>query len=132
MSRFKQILLQLPEYYLVLVTLFAGYKPPFEFNSLFVLLAIILVVQIVLKHRISGFVLAVFFGVINLFMLGALISELFEFQTFDTNAAQLLFGGVIIWGLNMLFCGIMIYKYAYLGDQGNSNLGYHPQKIKEL
>ena len=112
MKKEKHILSTFPEYYLVVLAILAGYTPPFSFNSIFIGITIILVLQIVFKNRISGIVIGIIFFLINLYMLGALISEFSEFAEFNIAAKQLLFGGLSLWILNTISSLAMINKYS--------------------
>ena len=108
----KTVFLKFPEYYLLILAILAGYSPPFYINPIFIGIMIILILQIIYKNRILGLVFGGFFLLINLYMLGALISEFNEFTEFNTNAKQLLFVGLTLWVLNITTSLIMIYKYS--------------------
>jgi len=103
---------KLPEYYLASIILAAAYTPPFSFNPIFLGLAILVILQIIFKKQIPGVIIGVLFFLINLFFLGALISELLEFTEFDRYAAQLILVGVPLWILNAVAAVGMIYKYS--------------------
>ena len=122
----KKTLLNSPEYYLVILIILSGYTPPFSFNPIFIGLTAIVMLQIIFKNKISGIIIGSSFLLINLFMLGALISEFREFATFNSQAKQLLFVGLPLWALNMTASIIIIYKYL----KGNS--AYHKNAIDKL
>ncbi|MBR8537887.1 hypothetical protein KDU71_20110 [Carboxylicivirga sediminis] len=103
--------MKLPEFYILAVVLLAGYTPPFHFNIIAIVLAALIIMQIVLKKHIIGVLLSSLFILVNLFMLGALISELSEFSQFNSDALQMLWGGLAIWCLNMFAAGLILYKY---------------------
>lgn len=105
------ILMKLPEFYVLAVVLLAGYTPPFHFNIIAIVLAALIILQIVSKKRITGILLSSLFILVNLFMLGALISELSEFSQFNSDARQMLWGGLAIWSINMCAAGLLLYKY---------------------
>lgn len=128
MKKRIQPLLKFPEYYLLVLVLLAGFTPPFSFNPLSLVIAGIVILQIIYKNKISGLFIAGLFLIINLFMLGALISEFTEFSSFDSSAKQLLVGGLAIWCLNSCAIGIMIYKYVTLDGSSSSSLNYNSQK----
>lgn len=112
MNKTKQIIVKLPEYYMLILAILAGYKPAFSFTPISLGLAAIMIFQIVYKNKIAGLVISSLFLLINVFMLFALISEFKEFPTFNNEAKQLLFGGLLIWLTNLFFGGIMFYKNA--------------------
>lgn len=123
----KQILFKLPEYYLLVLIILSGYSPPFTFNTIALVLAAILILQIIFTNKISGLIIAGVFLLINLYMLGALISEFNEFPEFNKEAKQLLFVGLSLWSLNMVTSIMMIYKYAKT-DENNSQIEYKQQE----
>ena len=111
MRNFKRILLKFPEYYLIVLTFLAGYKPPFFINPIAIGLIVILILQIIYKNKIAGIVIAGFFIVINVYMLLALISEFSEFPTLNADALQLLLGGLLLIVLNLFVSAVMIFNY---------------------
>jgi len=117
MSKPKQLLLQIPEYYLAVIVLLAGYSPPFSFHPLALGLAILPLLQIVFKNKVSGLIMGSAFLLVNLVMLGALISELSEFTAFTHRALQLLIGGLTIWLVNSVLSLAMVYKYSTAGKE---------------
>ena len=108
----KKILFKLPEYYLIVLAILAGYSPPFYINPIFIVIAGIFTLQIIFKNKISGISSGILFFLINLYFLGALISEFNEFAEFNNKTEQLLFVGLIIWIVNMILSLTMIYKYS--------------------
>jgi len=103
---------KLPEYYLALILLLAAYTPPFAFNHLFLGISVLVILQIIFQKRFSGITIGVLFFLVNLFFLGALISEFLEFTEFDSYAIQLILVGVPLWLLNALAASGIIYKYS--------------------
>jgi hypothetical protein len=113
MKKLKSLLFKFPEYYLVLLVLLSGFKPPFYFAPLAIGLATLLVIQIYLKNNILGFSMAVLFLLGNIFLLFAVISEFNEFVALNARTIQLLVGGMMLFIINGLAAGIMIYKYGF-------------------
>ncbi|WP_298239532.1 hypothetical protein [uncultured Algibacter sp.] len=118
----KSILLKSPEYYFIILAILAGYSPPFYINPIFIGIVGILVLQIFFKNRISGLTFGIIFFLINLYFLGAVISEFSEFNEFNSKAKQLIFVGSGIWTLNLFFVLIMIYKYLNGSSKRNLEL----------
>jgi hypothetical protein len=108
----KAMFLKSPEYYLIVLSILAGYSPPFYINPVFIGIVVILILQIIFKNKISGMVLGALFFLINLYFLLALLSEFYEFNEFNYRAKQLIFVGLGIWVANLIFSSTMIYKYA--------------------
>ena len=111
MNKHKQILIQIPEYYLIALALLAAYTLPFPIKLVALVLAVILVLQIIFKNKTTGHIIASFFLIGNLFMLIALTSGLNEFPKFMDNAKELFFGGLLLFGFNLLISGLMLLKY---------------------
>ena len=111
MTKPKQFLLQIPEYYLLVLVLLAGYTPPFSFHPIAIGLAAMVILQIVLKNKVSGIVMGAAFFLVNFLMLLPLISELSEFTAFTGQAISLLAGGMAIWLVNLTLSLLMIVKY---------------------
>ena len=101
-----------PEYYLIIVAILAGYSPPFSVDPVAIAVAALIILQILFKNKISGLLIGILFLLVNLFMMGALISEFNEFPTFSTDAKKLLFGGSLLLGINTFISILMIIKYA--------------------
>ena len=110
MTNAKNLIYQLPELYLLLAVTMAGYKPPFSIAPISLGLAAVVIFQIVYKKKTLGLVIGSLVLVANVFMLLALISEVKEFSTFNIEARQLLFGGLLIWFVNAFFGGLILYK----------------------
>lgn len=108
--KMKALLLKLPEYYFIILVVLSGYSQPFEFNPILIGIAVIVILQIIFKNRILGFMLGALFFLINLYFLGALFSEFNEFLILSNKAMLLLFVGLSIWILNAVFSLVMIYK----------------------
>ncbi len=112
----KAFFLKLPEYYFIILIVLSGYSHPFEFNPILIGIAVILMLQIIFKKKVLGFMFGVLFFLINLYFLGALLSEFNEFVTLSSKAMSLLFVGLSIWILNAAFSLVMIYKYLAIGS----------------
>lgn len=115
MNRYKQIIIQLPEYYLVVLAIVAAVTLPFSLNPFAIGLAVVLTLQIIFKSKTFGLIIASLFLIANLFMLIALTTGLKEFPAFNPNAKQLLFGGLALFGFNLFVSGVMLVKYNIKG-----------------
>jgi len=118
----KSTLFKLPEYYLILLVVLAGYTPPLAVNPIFIGIAVVLILQLFFKNRIAGLLLGSLFFLINLYFLGAVLSEFNEFTVVDFSAKHLLAVGLTIWLLNSTASFMMIYKYATNRICNNSKL----------
>ncbi len=107
-----KIVFKLPEYYLIVFVILAGYMPPFYINPICVGIVGVLIFQIIFKNRILGILLGIIFFLVNLYFLGALLSEFNEFKEFNNSAKELLFVGLTIWIVNIILSLTMIYKYV--------------------
>jgi hypothetical protein len=106
----KALLLKTPEYYFLIVALLAAYSPPIFLNPIFVGIAGIFLLQIIFKNRIAGLVLGSLILLLNLYFLGALLSEFHEFEAMTSGAIQLLSVGIPAWIFNTLFAVVMVFK----------------------
>ena len=125
----KSLLFKLPEYCLLLIVLLATYSPPFTINPFFVGVVMLLVFQIIFQNRVLGFVLGMLFFLVNLFFLGALLSEFREFTEFNNAAKQLLVVGLLIWIMNIVLSSTMMYKYAMNKLSNNNQMKLEKQNI---
>ena len=117
----KNILLKIPEYYFVGLLIITGLFPSIFVNFFFIGLIGILILQIIFKNRITGILLGALIFLINLYFLGALLSEFHEFMEFNKSAKKLLFMGLSIWSVNLVASMTMIYRYATAGYMRDGN-----------
>ena len=71
---------------LVISVLFYWFSTSTLLNPIAIIILLILLAQMYFKNNISGLILPVCIGFISLYMLLAIISELNEFPSFDSNA----------------------------------------------
>ena len=113
MNRYKQFIIQLPEYYLIILTILASFILPLSLNSFAIGLAVVLTLQIIFKSKTFGFIIASLFLIANLFMLIALTTGMNEFPKFNANAKDLLFVGSLLLGFNIFISALMFAKYSH-------------------
>lgn len=118
----KTIFKKIPEYYLIVLILLAGYTPPITVNTLSLVLVGVLILQIIYKNRLSGLLLTGLAGILNIVMLFALLSEVNEFVTFTTEARNLLVVGIPLFILNTLAIFFMFQKYFYTEQSVEASL----------
>jgi len=114
----SQLFIQFPEYYLVILTILAMYKQPIMVSVVLASIIVLLVLQIIYQNWVTGFIFAAVLFFINLFFLGALISELSEFSELTAAAVQLISVGLTIVIVNFMASGVMIYKYGFIEEKG--------------
>tara|TARA_R110002074_G_scaffold63042_5_gene151439 strand:+ start:37 stop:417 length:381 start_codon:yes stop_codon:yes gene_type:complete len=125
----KKLIYTLPEYYLLILVVLAGYSPPYYVNTIFIGIAFILVLQIIFKNKISGIIISMLFFLANLYFLGAVLSEFNEFEVFNRKAQKLLLVGLSIWVANLLFSLTMVLKYTTNVFSGNSESNLEQQTV---
>ena len=54
MSKHKQFIIQIPEYYLIGLAILAAYTLPFSIKPIAIVLAVILTLQIIYKNKTTG------------------------------------------------------------------------------
>lgn len=123
----KTLMKNLPEFYLVVLSSLAGYKPPFTFSPLGLVLVAIVIFQLCSRQRVLGLIISGLFLALNVYFVFALISELNEFARFSGEALQLLAGGTLLCIVNFFFGGWMFYKNAGsdLALPGTTNTAQH-------
>lgn len=108
----KKILLNAPEYYLVVLILLVAYSPPFYINPFFIPIILLIAAQVYFENRFTGMFLGTLFFLVNIYFLIALFSEFREFEIVNYDAQRLLFIGLSIFILNLAASTVMLYKYA--------------------
>ncbi len=122
MNTFKRILNAYPEYYLIIIILLTGFKPPFSINTFAVIIATGIILQIIFRSWTTGIFIAAIFILVNLYMLMALISEFRDMPAFNFLAKQLLFVGLALIFFNLFTSGVMIRKYILKSDSQSPTL----------
>ena len=113
----------------IILTVLAGYSPPFYIHPIFIGIVGILILQILFKNRFLGLISRILFFLVNLYFLGALLTEFYEFTEFNNSAKQLLFVGLTIWAVNFTASLTMSYKYATNNFTSNSKIKLEKQNI---
>jgi len=101
----------LPELYFIVSVLYYWSLTALLVNPVAIILLLVLVFQITIRNRISGIILSVLLILISSYLVLALLSELSEFHEFNDDARNILVFGFLYLGLNIVFGGIMLYKY---------------------
>ena len=114
MKLFKKIILSLPEYLLIAAVLFYWMSTALVFNYIAIGLLIAIILQIIFKNKVIGIAIPCLLILTCFYMVLALISEVREFPSFNSEAKTLLFVGLAYFLTTMLVSVIMIYKYAVL------------------
>ncbi len=106
----KALLFKIPEYILLTICLFYWVAEGIVFNPLLLFLIVALSLQTFFRNRIVGIAISVFLAAACLFMLGALVSELKEFPTFNSDAQVMLVTGLFFFLTLISLAGIMLYR----------------------
>ena len=121
MKRLKQIVLNLPECLLLAAIVFYWTSSGMAVNPVAIGLLVVFILQLIFKNRIVGVLIPGLLIVACLYMLMALMFEVGEFPTFNSEAKKLLFVGLAYFTLTMVVSGIMIYKYALMNKATGFN-----------
>ena len=97
---------------LLAAVFFYWYSAGIIVNPIAIGLIIVLVLQIIFKNRIVGIIIPSFLILFSCYMIVALMSEFYEFPTFNADAKVLLFIGLSYFLTTIIVSGIMFYKYA--------------------
>ena len=110
MKNVKKVIFQLPEFILVASILFYWYFTSTLLNPIAIILIITLLLQIILKNRVLGIIIASFLILASSYMILALMSELNKFTSFNSNAKKILFVGLPYLIITASSAIMMIYK----------------------
>lgn len=119
MDKLKKILLQLPEFLLIIAVIFYWNSAGRGLNPIAIILIIGLIFQIIFKNRIVGIIIPSLLILTSFYMLLALMSEFNNFPTFDADAKRLLFVGLSYFIATIIVSGLMIYKYLAMGNRNS-------------
>jgi len=114
MKSLKKIILILPEYLLIAAVFFYWISSALAINYIAIGLLIAIILQIILKNKVVGIAIPCLLIIICLYMILAVISEVSEFPSFNSEAQTLLFVGLFYFLATITVSVIMIYKYAIL------------------
>ena len=114
MKSYKKIILNLPEYLLVAAVLFYWVSTALALNYVAIVLLIAIILQMIFKNTVIGIAIPCIMIFACLYMILALISEVREFPSFNSDAQTLLFVGLFYFLLTILAATIMIIKYVTL------------------
>jgi|GEM_PF-1224270 len=98
----KRIRTNWPELYLIAATLYYWFLTSSLFNPIAIGLLSVLLFYMLTKNITLGLILSTVYILLNLYLVLALISELSEFQSLDSNFMKLIIIGPIFLGLNLL------------------------------
>lgn len=111
----KKFLRFIPELFFIisgLSMIIGDYLVSETINKVIIVIVFLFLLQLVFQKRVVGLVLGAVFGLIALYMMFAVLSEFHEFETFSTEAFQLLAIGLGIFGIGFLMAFAMIYKFS--------------------
>jgi len=111
MKNFKHILTWMPEVYFILSTIYYWVLTGTTINPVAIAFLALLIIQITIRNKISGIIIATIFILLNIYMFFALLSEFYEFPIINTDRKRLLIVGSIFLGLNLLMAVFMLIKY---------------------
>lgn len=112
MPTYKKIILNIPEFLLIAAVLFYWMSAGRAINYIAIGLLISIVLQMIFKNRVIGIAVPCLLILTCLYMILALISEVSEFPSFNSDAQILLFVGLFIFLITIGASVVMIIKYA--------------------
>ncbi|MBL7772204.1 MAG: hypothetical protein JNM95_05055 [Chitinophagaceae bacterium] len=111
MMHLLRILIHHIEFVMIVLFLLAAYEQPITFNPLYVILALVFLIQYITHNRYVGLILGSGILILATFFFLAFLSEFHEFPSINNESLKFLIGGMLIW-LIIVFVGVaMIYKY---------------------
>ncbi len=115
MKNAKAILKWIPEIYIVCSVIYYWTGTGSLFNPIAITFLLALILQLVVRNRVTGIIISAFFVIINLYATLALLSDLLKvYQEIGTlnGAKALLFFGSLYIGLNITMGIMMFIKYT--------------------
>lgn len=117
----KKLLLYLPEFLFLDATIIYWFAEGLVFNPLAIILFVIMLQQLLFRARVSGLIISSAGLLIGLYLLLALFSELSEFATFNSQAQELLAGGLALC-LSLITLSTFMFKKYLSSDFSSENL----------
>ena len=115
--KIRNVLSLSPEIYLLFATIYYWILTANLLNPVALILLAIITYQVIYKNVTTGLVISSLFLLLNLYMVLALMSELFEFTEVNNGFLQMFLIGSIFIGLNTIVSIIMLIKYINLKDK---------------
>lgn len=112
MQNLKQIRKWIPELYLLASALFYWVSTSTLLNPFAIFLVLVLSSLFIWKSKTLGVVVGLLFLILSLYMILALMSELSEFSTFNSDAKAMLGIGAAWLGLNIILASMMLAKWG--------------------
>lgn len=105
------------EYLLIVAVLFYWHGTSNLLNPFAIGLLITLIGQLIFKNSVTGILIPCIFILLTMYMLLALLSEVNEFESFNSAAQRLLFIGLAFFLTTILVSFLMIWKYLAKASQ---------------
>ncbi|NNL16080.1 MAG: hypothetical protein HKO81_05505 [Flavobacteriaceae bacterium] len=91
-------------------------------NLVAIVLILLLLFQIITRTRVTGIIISSIFVLLNCYLILALLSELNEFSTFNSDAKKLAFFGFSYITLNIIMGASMLVIYLVREMSNKSNI----------
>jgi len=101
----------LVEYLLIIAVLFYWHGTSNLLNPIAIGLLAVLIFQIILKNNVIGVLIPCVLMLLSMYMILALLSEVNEFESFNSDAQKLLFIGLAYFLGTIAVSFLMIWKY---------------------
>ncbi len=116
------LLSNLIEYLLIIAVLFYWHGTSNLLNPIAIGLLVVLIFQIILKNNVIGVLIPCVLILLSMYMILALLSEVNEFESFNSDAQRLLYIGLAYFLGTIMVSFLMIWKY--LVRSTNKTLAY--------
>jgi hypothetical protein len=113
MKKLQHLFYKLPEFYLIIFILLAGYKPLFYIAPFAIIGVALVLLQCITRDRISGLIHTGLLIVGSLLFLFAVISEFRDFPVLNAEAYRLLVVGSTVFLVNLIMAFMMFKKYFF-------------------
>lgn len=105
------LLSNLIEYLLIIAVLFYWHGTSNLLNPFAIGLLVVLIFQIILKNNVIGVLIPCVLILLSMYMILALLSEVNEFESFNSDAQRLLYIGLAYFLGTIMVSFLMIWKY---------------------
>ncbi|HBY70261.1 MAG: hypothetical protein CMC07_07295 [Flavobacteriaceae bacterium] len=113
----------MPELYLILATIFYWVSTATLLNPIAFILLVLIVSQLIFNKKGMGIFLSCVFILLNLYLILALLSDLFKISVFSISIQKMFFIGAGFLTLNIIMSIVLLFKHINLNSKRTRILG---------
>jgi|TARA_R100000479_G_scaffold51000_3_gene24197 hypothetical protein len=119
----KPLFYWMPELYLILATIFYWVSTATLLNPIAFILLVLIVSQLIFNKKGMGIFLSCVFILLNLYLILALLSDLFKISVFSISIQKMFFIGAGFLTLNIIMSIVLLFKHINLNSKRTRILG---------